>query len=116
MNMLMNLLMFLDATNVAVGNQHDGLNKIFQWAIWAGGAIIAVIMIFSIVKSAKEYALGSGSGGIGKIIGKVIFLVFCLGMIALASNWDTIAGRGEKLAEAGLNIVENLAEEVAPGN
>ena len=40
-------------------------SRILQWSVSIGGALVAVFLIFSIVKDAIGYAKGSGSNSIG---------------------------------------------------
>lgn len=83
--------------------------NILKWCAGLGGALIAVALIFSIVKDAIGYAKGTGSNSVGKMVGKVIVVFVMLGIVALAINWTSIAnGFGKRVTEAGQNVVENV--------
>ena len=117
MNMLNNLLFSNPALiNIwlaaKAGDEVGGFNNLLKMMVYIGGTIIAVLLIIGIIKAALEYSKGSGSGGIGKIIGMVIFLIFCLGMMALALNWENLQGIGETIANNGLSVVENFAGQI----
>jgi len=93
MNMLNNLMFLTEGA----GKAGTILTKVATIA----GAIIAILMIVMIVKSVLEYTKGSGTGGIGKIVGQVIFFLIALGLIIFAQNYTTWQGVGN-------NIVTNV--------
>lgn len=51
-----------------------------------GAAIVAIFLVYAIVKDGIEYAKG-GSGGITGIIGKVMFLILVMGGMTIAVNY-----------------------------
>ena len=113
---LLNLWMFLDEdVKKGQGTEVKGFNNILKMAVYVGGTIIAILLIIGIVKAALEYSKGSGSGGIGKIIGMVLFLVFCLGMMVLALRWTDLQGVGNTIGQKGLEIVDNVAQGIGGG-
>ena len=83
--------------------------KIATTAGTVGAAIVAVALIISLVKDGFQFAKGGGSVGIGKIIGKIVFLIVMIGVIVLVSNVEGIKGLGEDLAGKGQEIVEDTA-------
>ena len=118
MNMLNNLLfsnpflMNIWLDDAKSGKTVKGFDNILEMMVYIGGTVIAVLLIIGIIKAALEYSKGSGSGGIGKIIGMVIFLIFCLGMMVLAKNWGTLQSVGGTIANNGLEIVNDFAGQI----
>lgn len=86
-------------------------SKILVWAGSIGGALVAVALIFSIVKDAMGYIKGSGSNSIGKIIGKIILLVFMIGVISLAASGG-FTGLSKTLGNKATEGTEQVIKDV----
>ena len=94
----------------AAGSDSIG-SKILVWAGSIGGALVAVALIFSIVKDAMGYIKGSGSNSIGKIIGKIILLIFMIGVITLAAGggFNTLSKTlGDKAVQGTEQVVRDV--------
>lgn len=86
----------------------ETMNHIIGWAAGIGGGIIAIFLIVSIVKDGIEFAKGQGSVSIWKIVGKVLFLILCIGLIFLATNYKNL---GDKMQCVGQSAVETINSE-----
>lgn len=64
----------------------DFMNHTMSWMISLCAGIIALFLVFSIVKDGIEYAKGYSDGGIVKILGKVVFLMVVVGLVFVATN------------------------------
>jgi hypothetical protein len=96
------------ATGGATVETSSTMNSIIGWAAGIGGGIIAIFLIVSIVKDGIEFAKGQGSVSIWKIIGKVLFLILCIGLIFLATNYDEL---GNKMKDVGSSAVDTINSE-----
>lgn len=96
------------ATGGATVETSSTMNSIIGWAAGIGGGIIAIFLIVSIVKDGIEFAKGQGSVSIWKIVGKVLFLILCIGLIFLATNYDEL---GNKMKDVGSNAVDTINSE-----
>ena len=81
-------------------------------AAGVGAGIIAAVLIVAIVKDVLAYAKGGGSNSVWKIVGKVAFLVICLGFVYVAVNYKKLAGAGEKLGNNALEHGNKVAGEI----
>lgn len=89
------------------------INNVVSVVSTWGAGIIAAILIATVVKEGLQYIKGSGSVSLWGILGKVLILIFMLGIILLASNWKTnFKPLGENLGTNTLNITSNLINEV----
>lgn len=89
------------------------MTKVVQWAAGIGGAIIAIFLIISIVKDGLAYAKGGGS--ILPIVGKVLFLILCIGLIFLAVNYQSLGNTASDIADKAVNQVNNEAGTIFNG-
>ena len=97
---LMNIWMFLtDASK----KKSTG---ILESVVTVAGAIVAILMVIMIVKSVLEYTKGSGTGGIGKIVGQVIFFLIALVLILFARNYSAWQNVGEGIVNNVTCIVQ----------
>lgn len=92
------------------------IENIIGWAAGVGGGIIAIFLIVSIVKDGIEFAKGQGSVSIWKIVGKVLFLILCIGLIFLATNYEKLGNKAKDLGDKGVNIVDENAGDWTGGN
>lgn len=90
--------------------ENDFINKIIGWGAGIGGGILALFLIYAIIKDGIAYAKGGGS--IFPIIGKVLFLILCIGLIFLAVNYKTIGDKFKSLGNKAVNIVEEQANTI----
>ena len=88
---------------------------ILKRAAAIGAAVIALFLIISITKGAVEYSKGGGTGGVGKILGQVIFLFICIGLIFVVLNYNSWIGIGEKVGNTVLNETSQLVDGVGGG-
>ncbi len=89
------------------------INNVVSVVSTWGAGIIAAILIATVVKEGLQYIKGSGSVSLWGILGKVLILIFMLGIILLASNWKTnFKPLGEGLGKNTLDITGNLINEV----
>ena len=102
-----------EGTTVEGGSLSGLGSNILKTVAGVGGVLIAIILIISIVKAVLNYAKGNGSVSIFSIVGRVIFLGVCIGLIALALNWDSTFGDvGKKIADKGTNLVSTVANDL----
>ena len=94
-------------------------------AKWVGGgilAIVAIILLISLIGDAKEAGKGQGSGSMGKVVTKIIFmiLIIVMGVILLkfaiaASDGDvsdsTFAGTAETIGNKISDTTKDLLED-----
>jgi hypothetical protein len=86
-------------------------SRILQWSVSIGGALVAVFLIFSIVKDAIGYSKGSGSNSIGKILGKIVVFILMIGLVIMAGtrSFDNL---GKRLGTQGVGVVEDTASDL----
>ena len=100
---LINNLMFLDGI----------ASNILKVAGGIGVALIAVFLIYSLVKDAFSYVKGSGQVSIGKMVGKVLVLIICLGIATLAMATDGgLATVGKNFANFFLRLFNKGSSEM----
>ena len=80
--------------------------NVVGWAATLGGGIAAALIIVSLVKDVASYAKGSGDGSILKIVGKVIFLLFILGVIIYVKD-NTDGGGLSGLADTAVTAANS---------
>lgn len=85
-------------------------DNILAWAGGIGSALISVFLIFSLVKDAFSYVKGSGQVSMGKIISKVLVLIICIGLAALAMS-GSLSKIGKQFANFFLRIFNKAATE-----
>ena len=90
--------------------ENSFMTNVVQWAAGIGGAIVAIFLIISIVKDGLAYAKGGGS--VLPIIGKVLFLILCIGLIFLAVNYATLGNKAAVIANNAVDIVDNEASTI----
>lgn len=83
------------------------LKKVLGVAMGIGAAVVAVFMIYHIVKEGIQFAKGQGSSSIWSIIGKVIFLIFLIGLIFVAGNYVSIGKQAQTIGNKSINIINN---------
>lgn len=87
--------------------ENSFMTRVVQWAAGIGGAIVAIVLIISIVKNGIAYVKGGGSPL--PIIGKVLFLILCIGLIYLAVNYAPLGNKAATIADNGIDIVGSEA-------
>lgn len=87
--------------------ENSFMTKVVQWAAGIGGAIVAIFLIVAIAKNGIAYAKGGGSPL--PIIGKVLFLILCIGLIFLAVNYTSLGNKAAEIADSGVGIVGSEA-------
>lgn len=102
--------------NTTSGAADNVMTKVLSIVVTIAGGLIACFLIYSIAKDAFEFAKGQGTGSVWKIIGKVLFLILCIGLIFLAQNWQSLGDKAKSIGEGGLNIVEGGLNEIVGGN
>ena len=102
------------AINNAFTSTSDTMSNLVKWAGTIAGAFIALFLIYAIAKDAFEYIKGQGSGSMFKIITKVIFLLFCIGLIVVAQNYASWQDSAAGIANSALGTVGNIANELIP--
>jgi hypothetical protein len=92
--------------------ENSFMSGLVSWAAGIGGAIIALFLIYAIVKDGIGYAKGNGS--VFPIIGKVLFLILCIGLIFIAINYNKLGQSASNIADKGVNVVQEQAGEIMP--
>ena len=100
------LLPFINAFATTT-TKNSTMGKIVGWVAGIGGGIVAIFLIVGLVKDGIALGKGSGDASIFKILTKVLFLVIILGLIALAVNYDKLAGMGETIGNKASNIINS---------
>jgi uncharacterized membrane-anchored protein len=88
------------------------MNKLLGIAIAVAGGLIALFLIYSIAKDAFAFAKGQGDGSIWKILGKVLFFIFCIVIILVAANWATIGDNAKNIIDPLSNQVIGVINEI----
>lgn len=91
------------------------MSGVVKWAAGIGGGLIALFLIVSIVKNAIGYAKGSGSSSIFKIVGEALFLILLIGLIFIAVKYTSLGNTASGIAEQGVTIVEQQAQQAGLG-
>ena len=92
--------------------ENSFMTRVVQWAAGIGGAIIAIFLIIAIVKDGLAYAKSGGS--ILPIIGKVLFLILCIGLIFLAVNYASLGNTASDIAGKAVEQVNSEASNILP--
>ena len=90
------------------------IDNLVQWAAGLGGGIIAIAIIISLVKDGLSYATGNGSVSVWQIVGKVVFLALCIGLIFVAINYNTLGNSAKGVGQEALNTICNEASKLVP--
>ena len=90
--------------------ENSFMTGVVQWAAGIGGAIIAIFLIIAIAKDGIAYAKTGGS--VLPIIGKVLFLILCIGLIFLAVNYAPLGNKAAEIAGTGVDIVGSEAGNI----
>lgn len=115
MGTVLNMLLFKLSPFIMANAANSTLDNVVTWGAGIGGALIAIALIISIVKDGLKYAK-EGSGSVLGIVGKVAFLIICIGIVFMAANYDSIfKGGAETVANKAANAVTNEASD-ALGN
>lgn len=88
------------------------MTGVVQWAAGIGGAIIAIFLIIAIAKDGIAYAKTGGS--VLPIIGKVLFLILCIGLIFLAVNYASLGNTASDIAGRAVDVVDSEASNILP--
>lgn len=107
---LMNALRPL--SGVGGGTAGTLLGKIITIVVTVAGGLIAIFLIYSIVKDAIAFAKGDGNGSVIKILGKVLFLIICIGLIFIVMNWQTLGERAQNIMDPLINHGTNIVNEI----
>lgn len=91
------------------------IGNLVKWAATIGGGLVAVFLIYAIVKEGIAYAKGSGSGSVLGIIGKALFLILMIGIIFLAQNYQTLGNTAKDLGQKGVDAVNDNVDEIFDG-
>ena len=94
------------------GGTASTMSNLVKWAGTIAGGLIAVFLIYSIAKDAFGYIKGSGDASMFKIVTKVIFLMLCVGLIVVAQNYQSWMNQAAGIANSGINLINNAANEV----
>lgn len=109
----------LIATKVALeaggATQSTFISGLVKWAAGIGGGLIAIFLIYSIVKDGLDYAKGNGSNSILKIVGKVLFLILLIGLVYVAMNYDNLGKKAQKVGDQAINVVESGLNDAGLG-
>lgn len=109
----------LIATKVALeaggATQSTFVSGLVKWAAGIGGGLIAIFLIYSIVKDGLDYAKGNGSNSILKIVGKVLFLILLIGLVYVAMNYDNLGKKAQKVGDQAINVVESGLNDAGLG-
>lgn len=82
-----------------------------------GAALMAIFLIYSIVKDGISYAKGSNSGSLYGIIGKVVVMALMLGVIFLVQNgYRELGNQGKDIVDKGLGAIKNVTDDVIDDN
>ena len=92
------------------------LSKLVSWFAGICAAIIALFLLYGIMKDGIELAKGSGSGSIWKIVGKVLTLVIMIGFIWVVANGysrtGTLGSAGETIGNKLTTVTNGVAQQI----
>lgn len=88
------------------------MSNAVAWGAGIGGGLVALFLIYSLVKDGVEFAKGQGSSSIFKIFGKALFLIFIIGLIFLAVNYSDLGHKAESIGNKVINTVNNEANVI----
>lgn len=89
--------------------------KVIGWVAGLGGGIVAIFLVVSLVKDGIGFAKGDGNSSIWKIVGKALFLILIIGLIYLATNYDSLGKKASSVADKGINQVESESNTILNG-
>ena len=90
--------------------ENSFMTNLVQWAAGIGGAIVAIFLIISIARDGLAYAKGGGSPL--PIIGKVLVLILCIGLIFLAVNYESLGNKAATIAGSAVDVVDSEASNI----
>ena len=93
--------------------ENSFMTRVVQWVAGIGGAIIAIFLIVSIAKDGIAYAKTGGS--VLPIIGKVLFLILCIGLVFLAVNYSSLGNKAASVANGAVDVVDSEANNFFEG-
>lgn len=100
------------ATDVTEINTPSFLSNALGLAAGIGGALIAIFLIYCLVRDGLDFAKGQGSGSIWKIIGKTIFLIIILGLIYVATAYNSLGNKAKTIGNNGINTITNEVDDL----
>ena len=107
-----------NATAAAPNTEAGGslVSSIIGYIAGGGAAIIAIVMLISIIKDSIAYSSGNGGVSVMKIAGKVLFLFVMIGLIfAIATGYVSFGNSAKKVADGVLDQVEEEINQIIPG-
>lgn len=108
----MNTLMMLNAMNtITPFDAKATASSILSILVTVGGIAVACFLIWNIVKGALGFAKGEGSTSIWKILGEVLFLILCIGLIFMAQNWEALGNKAKNIGNKGLEAVDGTLND-----
>lgn len=88
------------------------MQTVIGWVAGLGGGIVAIFLVVSLVKDGIGFAKGDGNSSIWKIVGKALFLILIIGLIYLATNYDSLGKKSSSIADNAINQVESESNNI----
>lgn len=86
--------------------------KLVKWVGGTAGGIVAILLMVSIAKDVFGLATGKGQTSPIKIVGKVLFLILCIGLIYLATNYDSLGNTASDLGQKAVDTINSDANDL----
>lgn len=106
----------IEQAGTAMKGTSNIMNKIVGTAFMVCGGFAAIFLMWSIMKDVKDYTKGGGSSSIWKIGGKVLFTLICIGLIMLASNWQSAANKFKDVQETMIKQTQSIITDITPSD
>ena len=89
----------------------DG-SSFVTWVGGSAGGIVAILLMISIVRDVWGLVTGKGQASPIKIVGKVLFLILCIGLIYLALNYTSLGKTASELGQKAVDKLDSEAKDV----
>lgn len=86
--------------------------KLVKWVGGTAGGIVAILLMVSIAKDVFGLATGKGQTSPIKIVGKVLFLILCIGLIYLATNYNSLGNTASDLGQKAVDTFNSDANDL----
>lgn len=98
--------------NIVMAEGSNFVTKLVKWVGGTAGGIVAILLMISIVRDVAGLVTGKGQTSPIKIVGKVLFLILCIGLIYLALKYDTLGKTASDLGQKAIDKIDSDAQDI----
>ena len=111
MNYLLSLSPFLFA-RASTMQSIPFLDTLLGYVCGGAAAIMAVFLMISLAKDAGKLIGGNGSISIWQVVGKILTVLFLIGIVILLLNYKQLGDMASKVGGNAIDIIQNEAENL----